>query len=291
MRSELKRLIEDGDMLTRLIVVNVLVFVVVLFINIFQFLFQSNFAHRILYWFTLPAFLPDLVTRPWTLITYMFLHEGVFHLIFNLLWLYFGGLIFLNFFSEKQLLGTYISGGLAGGVLYIISYNLFPVFETVLPAATNRGASAAVMAIIIAAATYAPGYPVRLFFVLEVKLWVVAVIAVLFDLAGIERSNAGGHIAHLGGAIFGYLMAKSFDRGVDITHWIYDFSDYLQVLFGKKKKLRKVYSKKGYTNVYSRYQHMSDQERLDQILDKISMSGYDSLSKEEKEFLFKIGKQ
>jgi membrane associated rhomboid family serine protease len=291
MRSELKRLIEDGDMLTRLIVVNVLVFVVVLFINIFQFLLQSNFAHRILYWFTLPAFLPDLVTRPWTLITYMFLHEGVFHLIFNLLWLYFGGLIFLNFFSEKQLLGTYISGGLAGGVLYIISYNLFPVFETVLPAATNRGASAAVMAIIIAAATYAPGYPVRLFFVLEVKLWVVAVIAVLFDLAGIERSNAGGHIAHLGGAIFGYLMAKSFDRGVDITHWIYDFSDYLQVLFGKKKKLRKVYSKKGYTNVYSRYQHMSDQERLDQILDKISMSGYDSLSKEEKEFLFKIGKQ
>jgi membrane associated rhomboid family serine protease len=291
MRCELKRLIEDGDMLTRLIVVNVLVFVVVLFINIFQFLFQSNFAHRILYWFTLPAFLPDLVTRPWTLITYMFLHEGVFHLIFNLLWLYFGGLIFLNFFSEKQLLGTYISGGLAGGVLYIISYNLFPVFETVLPAATNRGASAAVMAIIIAAATYAPGYPVRLFFVLEVKLWVVAVIAVLFDLAGIERSNAGGHIAHLGGAIFGYLMAKSFDLGVDITHWIYDFSDYLQVLFGKKKKLRKVYSKKGYTNVYSRYQHMSDQERLDQILDKISMSGYDSLSKEEKEFLFKIGKQ
>lgn len=284
-------MIEDGDMLTRLIVVNVLVFVVVLFINIFQFLLQSNFAHRILYWFTLPAFLPDLVTRPWTLITYMFLHEGVFHLIFNLLWLYFGGLIFLNFFSEKQLLGTYISGGLAGGVLYIISYNLFPVFETVLPAATNRGASAAVMAIIIAAATYAPGYPVRLFFVLEVKLWVVAVIAVLFDLAGIERSNAGGHIAHLGGAIFGYLMAKSFDRGVDITHWIYDFSDYLQVLFGKKKKLRKVYSKKGYTNVYSRYQHMSDQERLDQILDKISMSGYDSLSKEEKEFLFKIGKQ
>lgn len=291
MRSELKRLIEDGDMLTRLIVVNVLVFVVVLFINIFQFLFQSNFADRILYWFTLPAFLPDLVIRPWTLITYMFLHEGVFHLIFNLLWLYFGGLIFLNFFSEKQLLGTYISGGLAGGVLYIISYNLFPVFETVLPAATNRGASAAVMAIIIAAATYAPGYPVRLFFVLEVKLWVVAVIAVLFDLAGIERSNAGGHIAHLGGAIFGYLMAKSFDRGVDITRWIYDFSDYLQVLFGKKKKLRKVYSKKGYTNVYSRYQPMSDQERLDQILDKISMSGYDSLSKEEKEFLFKIGKQ
>lgn len=291
MRSELKRLIEDGDMLTRLIVVNVLVFVVVLFINIFQFLFQSNFADRILYWFTLPAFLPDLVIRPWTLITYMFLHEGVFHLIFNLLWLYFGGLIFLNFFSEKQLLGTYISGGLAGGVLYIISYNLFPVFETVLPAATNRGASAAVMAIIIAAATYAPGYPVRLFFVLEVKLWVVAVLAILLDLAGIERSNAGGHIAHLGGAIFGYLMAKSFDRGVDITHWIYDFYDYIQVLFGRKKKLKKVYSKKGYTNVYSRYQYMSDQERLDQILDKISMSGYDSLSKEEKEFLFKIGKQ
>lgn len=290
MRSELKRLLEDGDMLTRLIVINVLVFVVVLFINIFQFLFQGSFADQIISWLTLPAFLPELVIRPWTLVTYMFLHEGVFHLIFNLLWLYFGGLIFLNFFSEKQLLGTYISGGLAGGVLYILSYNLFPVFESVVQVATNRGASAAVMAIIIAAATYAPSYPVRLFFVLEVKLWVVAAIAVLLDLAGIERSNAGGHIAHLGGAIFGYLMAKSFDRGVDITHWIYDFYDYLLKLFGKKK-LKKAYSKKGYTNVYSKYQPMSDQERLDQILDKISMSGYDSLSKEEKEFLFKIGKQ
>lgn len=290
MRSEIQRLMRDGDMLTRLIVINVLVFVVVVFIKLFQFLLQKNFADQIISWFTLPTFLPSLILRPWSLLSYMFLHEAPFHLIFNMLWLYFGGLIFLNFFSERQLLGTYITGGLVGGLLYILSYNIFPVFEPVVATSTNRGASAAVMAIIIAAATYAPNFPVRLFFVLEIRLWVVAVISVLFDLASIERGNAGGHIAHLGGAIFGYLMAKSYNKGISLTQWVFDLSDFVSRIF-KPKKLKKVYASKGYTRVYSKDANLSDRQRLDQILDKISLSGYDSLSKEEKEFLFKIGKQ
>lgn len=290
MKSEIQRLMRDGDMLTRLIVLNVLVFVLVVFIKLFQFLLQKNFADQIISWFTLPTFLPSLIMRPWSVLSYMFLHEAPFHLIFNMLWLYFGGMIFLNFFSERQLLGTYISGGIAGGLLYVLSYNIFPVFESVVAHATNRGASAAVMAIIIAAATYAPNFPVRLFFVLEIRLWVVAVISVLFDLASIERGNAGGHIAHLGGAVFGYLMAKSYNKGISLTHWIFDFYDFISRLF-RPKKLKKVYANKGYTRVYSKDSTLSDKQRLDQILDKISLSGYDSLSKEEKEFLFKIGKQ
>lgn len=290
MKSEIQRLMRDGDMLTRLIVLNVLVFVLVVFIKLFQFLLQKNFADQIISWFTLPTFLPSLIMRPWSVLSYMFLHEAPFHLIFNMLWLYFGGMIFLNFFSERQLLGTYISGGIVGGLLYVLSYNIFPVFESVVAHATNRGASAAVMAIIIAAATYAPNYPVRLFFVLEIRLWVVAVISVLFDLASIERGNAGGHIAHLGGAVFGYLMAKSYNNGISLTHWIFDFYDFISRLF-RPKKLKKVYANKGYTRVYSKDSALSDKQRLDQILDKISLSGYDSLSKEEKEFLFKIGKQ
>lgn len=290
MRSELHKLMRDGDMLTRLIVINVLVFVSVVFIKLFQFLLQKNFADQIILWFTLPTFLPDLILRPWSLLSYMFLHESPFHLIFNMIWLYFGGMIFLNFFSEKQLLGTYITGGLAGGVLYIISYNIFPVFEGVVSASTNRGASAAVMAIIIAACTYAPNFPVRLFFVLEIRLWVVAVISVLFDLASIERGNAGGHIAHLGGAMFGYLMAKSYNKGVNLTYWIYDLCNYINNIF-KPKKMNKVYASKGYTRVYSKDTSLNEKQKLDSILDKISQSGYDSLSKEEKEYLFKIGKQ
>lgn len=290
MRSEIQRLMRDGDMLTRLIVINVLVFVLVVFLKLFQFLLQKNFASAIIDWFTLPTYLPTLILRPWSLLSYMFLHEGPFHLIFNMIWLYFGGMIFLNFFNERQLLGTYITGGLAGGLLYILSYNIFPVFESVVTVATNRGASAAVMAIIIAAATYAPNFPVRLFFVLEIRLWVVAVISVLFDLANIERGNAGGHIAHLGGAMFGYLMAKSYNKGINITQWVFDFYEYLASFF-RPKKLKKVYASKGYTRVYAKDSTITDKQRLDQILDKISLSGYDSLSKEEKEFLFKIGKQ
>lgn len=290
MRSELQKLMREGDMLSRLIVINVLVFVVVVFIKLFQFLLQKNFADLIISWFTLPTFLPSLILRPWSLLSYMFLHEGPLHLIFNMIWLYFGGLIFLNFFSEKQLLGTYITGGLAGGLLYIISYNVFPVFDSVVSVATNRGASAAVMAIIIAAATYAPYYPVRLFLLLEIRLWVVAVISVLLDLANIERGNAGGHIAHLGGAIFGYLMAKSYNKGINLTQWIFDFYDYISRIF-QPKKMKKVYASKGYTRIYSKENTLSDKQKLDIILDKISLSGYDSLSKEEKEFLFKIGKQ
>ncbi len=290
MKSEFNKLIRDGDTLTKLIVINVLVFVFVVFIKLFQFLLQKNFADQIITWFTLPTYLPDIILRPWSFISYMFLHEAPFHLIFNIIWLYFGGMIFLNFFSEKQLLGTYITGGLAGGLLYILSYNIFPVFEGVVTVSTNRGASAAVMAIIIAACTYAPNFPVRLFFILEIRLWVVAVISVLFDLANIERGNAGGHIAHLGGALFGYLMAKSYNRGVNLTQWIFDFYDYLQTLF-RPKKMKKVYASKGYTRVYSKDSALNDKQKLDSILDKISQSGYDSLSKEEKEFLFRIGKQ
>ncbi|MFN3952396.1 MAG: rhomboid family intramembrane serine protease [Thermaurantimonas sp.] len=290
MKSEFNKLMRDGDTLTKLIVINVLVFVFVVFIKLFQFLLQKNFADQIIAWFTLPTYLPDLILRPWSFVSYMFLHEGPFHLIFNMIWLYFGGMIFLNFFSEKLLLGTYITGGLAGGLLYVLSYNIFPVFEGVVTASTNRGASAGVMAIIIAACTYAPSFPVRLFFVLEIRLWVVAVISVLFDLANIERGNAGGHIAHLGGALFGYLMAKSYNKGVNLTQWIFDLYDYLHTFF-RPKKMKKVYASKGYTRVYSKDSALSDKQKLDSILDKISQSGYDSLSKEEKEFLFKIGKQ
>jgi len=289
-----------GDMLTRLILINIAVFVLYLLISIIGRLFQVDLAYHFIQWTALPSNLLKFVTRPWTLISYMFLHQGFMHILFNLLILFFTGRIFMEYMGNRKMLSIYLMGGIAGGLLYILFYNIFPAFTDVLETSNNRGASAAVMAVMIAAATYAPRLPVKLFFVLNIEFRWVALLILLMDLINLgEGNNMGGHLAHLGGAAVGYIAVQQMRKGNDITEGFSGIIDSIANWFKPKPKIHKVYSKgskkKGQgsrknTSVYSSAEQKASQARMDEILDKISRSGYESLSKEEKEYLFKIGR-
>ncbi len=292
LRQEIRDSFQQGDALTRLILINLAVFVGYLLLRIVSFLFKLPIAETFIEWTALPNHLGTLVTRPWTLISYMFLHQDFLHILFNLIWLFFAGKLFMEYFGGKRLISTYVLGGLIGGILFVIAYNVFPIFQGI--DTNNRGASAGVMAVVFAVATYAPQYPVRLFFVLNVKLWMVAGFILLLDLLYLgDGNNAGGHIAHLGGAAFGFLSIKQYQKGRDWTAGFSQFLENIQSWFKPKEKpkVRKVYSNVGKTRNDDQYKarKVESQEKMDEILDKISQSGYESLTKDEKDFLFKIG--
>ncbi len=291
LRNEIRNAFKEGDALTRLVLLNIGVFLGYLILKIFGLLFQYPIHDYVIEWLALPSNLSVLITRPWTVFTYMFLHQGFLHLLFNMLWLYFAGKLFMEYLGGRKLLSTYILGGLVGGVLYVIAYNVFPLFTengSVL-VSTNRGASAGVMAVVFAVAAYHPRYPVKLFFTLKVEMWVIAALALLTDLINIgDGNNIGGHIAHLGGALFGYLSIKQLRRGHDLTEGFSKIMDTVANWFKPKPKLQKVHTNtRSDRNYHER--KASEQQKMNSILDKINQSGYDSLSKEEKAFLFKIG--
>ena len=241
------------------------------------------------HYLTLPASPKLLLFRPWTILTHMFVHDGFLHVLFNMMWLYFGGTLFLTFHDSKKLLSTYLLGGLSGALLFILSMNLLPIFKDSIAFAV--GASAAVLAIVVAVATTAPNYVVRLVLIGPVKLKYIAIVSVLLDVLLIPQGNAGGHIAHLGGAFFGFIFASQLKRGNDLT------VDFLKPIFWLRDRIPS--GGKGIKVVHSkpksRYEYNeekgSKQEQVDAILDKIKRSGYDSLSKKEKEILFKASKE
>lgn len=292
--EEIKSQYKSGSALMKLIFINVGVFLLVHLVGLLLWLFGiANGTELMVYWLALPADFSNLIFKPWSLISYMFLHEGLMHLLFNMVMLYFGGQIFLQFLNEKRLVGVYILGGLAGGLLYILSFNLFPVFSPYLSASLALGASASVMAILIAVASYVPNYVVRLLFLGDVKLKYIAMVYVVMDIISIRQGNSGGHIAHLGGALLGYLFAKQLQSGRDITFGLARWLDYFKSIFSSKSNMKVVYKKQGKTrNDYDfNAQKKVNQERIDQILDKISKSGYDSLTGEEKAILFDQSKK
>lgn len=277
-----------NNLLLKLIYINLAVFIAVIILRLPFWLMGSdlNAGQWTAQWFAVPSNLSDLIYKPWTIISYMFLHQGFWHLAINMLWLYFLGQLFVQFLGERKLLTLYLAGGIAGALLYIISFNVFPVFQNVVSISRALGASASVMAIVIGLATHIPNYSIRLFLIGDVKLKYIALIIFIIDLAGVSNSNSGGHIAHIGGAIMGYLFAKQWAKGNDITAWAGKAFDFINALFKstKKQKLSVKYRKSGSSKTSSR---RSDQEEVDRILDKISKSGYDSLSKEEKDLLFR----
>jgi len=189
--------------------------------------------------------------------------------------------------GEKRLLSLYILGGLCGGFLYILAYNIFPRFNDVLPIARALGASASVMAIIVGIATKVPNYTVNLIFLGNVKLKYIAIVFVSLDLISFQDGNAGGHIAHLGGALFGFFYIRQLNQGKDWSIWFYKWASAFRSLFkgSGKRKIKVVYNKKSGKTAHAKKR--SDQAVVDTILDKISKSGYDSLTKEEKDILFK----
>lgn len=237
---------------------------------------------------SLPASFGALMYQPWSLFTYMFMHAGILHLLFNMLWLYWFGRLFLNFYSSKHLRGLYVLGGLCGGLLYMISYNIFPYFEGSVEIATLVGASASVLAIVVATAVREPEFPVQFMFIGTVRLKYVALFMVLFDLLFMTSSNAGGHIAHLGGAAAGFWFAMGLAKGTDPTKWINIVLDFFSR--GFKMPKRKPKMKVHYGNRQQQYDYnarkKADEDEINRILEKLRKSGYGSLSEDEKKKLF-----
>ena len=285
--DEIKESFKRGSVLTRLIYINIGLFLAVRIIHVFFFLLNQEFTW--LNWLALPADGRQLMSAPWTLVTYMFLHFNFLHILFNILWLYWMGKIFLFYFDEKKLLGVYILGGLSGGLFFVLAYNLFPAFSNAIDFARLLGASASVLAIITAVAAYAPNHPIHLMFIGQIRMKHLALFSIVLYVIGIASSNAGGNLAHLGGAAFGFIYALLYRKGKDSTRLVTGLLDAVAGLFRPKQRVRVSYRGKNNDIDYNRQKNLN-QEEINRVLDKISKSGYDSLTKEEKELLFKMGK-
>jgi membrane associated rhomboid family serine protease len=274
--------IRSGSKLYLLIIINVAVFLLINIPAVVEGLFHAGptyievFANTYL---DLPASLNLLPYRFWTPITYMFMHAGIFHILFNMLWLYWMGQIFEEYLGQKRTIGVYLMGGLAGALFFVASYNLFPVFRNEAEISTIVGASASVMAIIVATATLLPNYTISLIFIGPVKLKWLVLFYVIIDFLDIRGFNSGGEIAHMGGALLGFVYIKRLQAGHD---WVAAISNiFKRKSPSKMKVVARGTAKKG---------GKPRQEDVDRVLDKISVSGYDSLNSEEREILFRASK-
>jgi membrane associated rhomboid family serine protease len=288
--DEIKGFFLRGSVLSRLIGINVAIFVVVGLFRVTLFLFNAPVSYDgIIDWVGVPSGFATLLIRPWTLITYMFIHFDFFHIFFNMIMLYVGGRLFKEFLGENRLTGTYILGGLAGAFVFIVGYNLFPVFNEARFISVAIGASASVLAIFIAVATYMPNYQLPLLIIGRIRLKYIAIFFVIIDLLSIDRGNAGGHLAHLGGALWGFLYISLLRSGKDPAASTGIWVKALGSIFKPKPKMRVEYRNRRPLNddEYNK-QRVQNQKRMDQILDKISQHGYESLTSEEKEILFKL---
>lgn len=287
--NNLKNEFKEGTILNKLIYINIAMFLLFSILSVFSFMFQFNIS-SLLASLYLPAKLSIIIKQPWSFISYMFLHNGFLHLLFNMLWLHFSGKIFLQYLNPKQLLSTYILGGLFGGLLFIITYNYVPVFQPLANGAAAVGASASVFAIMIAIATYTPNYTVQFPFIGFVKIKYIAIFMLFLDILSIQSVNAGGHIAHLGGALFGYFYIKQLKKGKDFS---INFSNLLQRIIktlDTRTKLKKIH-KRAKSDYDFNNEKATKQKEIDEILEKIGNSGYESLSKEEKGILFSASKK
>ena len=285
--TNLKRTFNSGNILAKLIYINVGIFVIGTLIHVFLRLFEVN-TPDIFNIFALPASFIGFIHQPWSLFTYMFMHAGILHILFNMLWLYWFGQLFLHFFSEKQMGGLYILGGLSGAGLYLLAYNLIPWFSSTY--GVLLGSSAAVLAIVIATAVYAPDFKISLLFFGAVSLKYIALITVLLDAISITSQNAGGHIAHLGGAMLGFIFAYRWKQGKDITRFINTLIDKIVVLFKPRPKIKIKY-RRPESDMEYRTRKQKETEDIDAILDKIKRSGYSALTTEEKKKLFDASKK
>ena len=257
----------------------------IIYINVFLFLITVLFTKFIIEWFALPSSIDSFLVKPWTLITYAFLHERLFHILSNLLVLYYIGNLFLNFYTKKQFLNFYFLGILVGAFTFLVNY-----YITDKTGAPLGGASAAVTTIFVAIATKIPQYALRLRFIGSVELWVLAAIWVVLSILQLANADNGGAIAHLGGAVFGFVYSKQLKQGNDIGKWFESSIDFFTNLFKQKNSnLKTVYKSK--RKVSKNEVSKTKQRKIDDILDKIGKSGYENLTQEEKDFLFRAGKK
>lgn len=308
--DDFRRRFREGSVVLRLLYVNVGVFLVLSVCRVVGWLFGLSGGGDAGWWVSslmLPPSWGEVLVRPWTLLTYMFLHADVWHLFFNMVCLYGFGMLFLMFFSARHLRGLYLLGGLCGAVAFLLSVMVFPVFRG--GQGPLLGASASVLALVAALGTAHPNYGVRLLLFGPVRMKYIAIGLVLISFLSVPSANAGGEIAHLGGAFGGWLFAYSLQRGRDVTKWLNAPFDWFARLGGSqggfRRKRRNVSGKAPYENPHMRV-HMARKAEdwrnpsvppapksgeLDGILDKLKRSGYGSLTAEEKRILFEASKR
>ena len=292
--ERLKSMVQMQPALSQLVIINIGVWFVLALVQVAGFLSEPSstrgdlvWLESALHWIGVPASIPVLLQKPWTIITYMFVHEGFWHLFFNMIWLYWFGKIFMEFMPGSKIYYLYFIGGISGAFTFILAYNIFPVFEESLQLATTIGASASVLAITVATAVLVPAYSVNLMFIGQVKIKYIALFTVVLDVLMIKSGNAGGHFAHIGGAFSGALFILLIRY-----NWAQQFG-FLNFKIGnfnpfKRKPLKKIYGKgKPLSDEEYNRLKVQKQEKIDKILEKISSSGYTSLSAEEKTILFK----
>lgn len=289
--DDIRRKYRQGTMLMRIIYINITIFVLLRLVVLIGVLFNLD-TSTVLSWVQLPSALSSLLYAPWTLITYMFAHYDLLHILFNMLWLYWMGRIFLEYFTPKRLSALYLLGGLGGAALYLLAMNLLPHF-----AGTHAyllGASASVIAIVVATAVWAPDYKIGLLFIGEVSLKWVAIITIGIDLLSVDTGNAGGHIAHLGGAAVGAIYATALRHGTDITRPLNAALDWVASLFSRRDRgVGAPVGGKAYGGARDSRQSSGEptEAQIDAILDKIKRSGYTSLTDHERDLLFRASKK
>ena len=287
--TNLKRTFDSGNILAKLIYINVGLFVLIRLAGVVLMLFKLD-GFPFLQYLQMPSSPELLLYRPWTIITYMFTHYDFLHILFNMLWLYWFGGLFLTFFNERQLGGLYLLGGIAGGLLFMVAYNIFPYFYEAAAYSFLMGASASVMAIVFAVSFYRKDLEISLFLIGRIKLIYLALFTFVIDFLAMTSTNAGGHIAHIGGALFGIWFAARIKQGKDLTRPMNRLIDWAVNIGKRKPKMRVTYKRPENDYEYNARKNRENAD-LDVILDKLKRSGYDSLSMEEKKQLFDASKK
>ncbi len=282
--EELKfKVLHSGNPIFLYIGINTFIFVFTALVSVAIFLSgngNESVQAFISEYFSFPVSFEKLPYRFYTIITYQFFHSGVLHLLFNMLWLYWLGKIFLDFLKPRQFHFIYLAGGVAGALLFLLAFHVFPPFKNDIAGASVIGSSGAVMAIIVATATLVPNFTIRMLFLGDVKLKYLALAYVVLDIIGVGAANAGGSFAHLGGGILGFCYIKALGKGYDWSNILIRRPKVTKLKVNKNDQFKRSNTKTDYVA----------QAEIDAILDKISKSGYDKLSREEKETLFKASK-
>ena len=293
--DEIKGSFKHGTALTRLMYINGAVFLIIKIVEVIGVLSSSpGLAPAVISNLAVPASTGALALKPWTPITYMFTHQGFIHLLFNLLWLWWFGKIFLAYLDQRKLVALYVMGGLAGALLYIVVFNVFPAFASAVNLSIALGASASVMALVIGTAVYLPDMELHLLFFGRVKLKYLALVTFLITSVFDFSVNTGGKIAHIGGALMGLAYGQGIRNGRDFGAWLNRILDFFVNLFKPGRRLKVKYKKAGATfdarktktDIEYNTAKAGRQKEIDHILDKISKGGYDSLTREEKAILF-----
>ena len=291
---DLQREFRHGNNLTKIIFINIGVFVTINMLQVITWLITGNsdsvIFRAIMNNIQTYISVPDILSKPWTLLTYMFTHIDIMHILFNMLLLYWMGRIFIDMLNGKRFIAIYILGGISGAIFTVIVYHIFPTLSQTLSVETSMiGASASVLAITAATATYFPDYKIFIPFIGEVRLKYLALAMIVIDIILIRGDNSGGHIAHLGGALFGCIWAIKMKQNVDISKWFLSIMATVETWFKPRKNIRVTYKNtdtKQSTTVNETQKKQVLQAEIDVVLDKIAKNGYESLSAKEKEILF-----